>query len=202
MGAPTRWETDTDDNHSDWYIERFRTMAAEGVDLEGEARLINAMVAPGSRLLDAGCGPGRTSGALHRWGHTVVGVDADPKLIEAAQIDQPGPTFVVADLADLDLTSAGHGEPFAAAVLAGNVIAFIAPDTEADVLRHVANHVVDDGFIAVGFHISKLAIDLFEKAVADAGLAFEHRFATWDLKAWHPDADFVVAILRRPSALR
>ena len=85
MGAPTRWETDTDDNHSDWYIERFRTMAAEGVDLEGEARLINAMVAPGSRLLDAGCGPGRTSGALHRWGHTVVGVDADPKLIEAAQ---------------------------------------------------------------------------------------------------------------------
>lgn len=201
MGAPTRWETDTDDNHSNWYIERFRTMAAEGTDLEGEARLINAMVAPGSRILDAGCGPGRTSGALHRWGHTVVGVDADPALIAAAETDQPGPSFVVADLADLDLSSTEHSEPFAAAVLAGNVVAFVAPNTEADVLRHVAAHVVDDGFVAVGFHISKVPLEIFEQAVADAELAFEHRFATWDLKAWHADADFVVAILRRPSAL-
>ena len=131
----------------------------------------------------------------------MVGVDADPALIAAAKTDQPGPTFAVADLADLDLKAAGHDEPFAAAVLAGNVIAFVAPDTEAAVLRHVADHVVDDGFVAVGFHISKLALASFEKAVADAGLAIEQKFATWDLRAWHPEADFVVAILRRPSAL-
>lgn len=202
MGAPTRWETDTDDNHSNWYIERFRTMAADGADLDGEARLIDAMVTPGSRILDAGCGPGRTAGALHRRGHTVVGADADPALIAAAVADQPGPTFVVADLADLDLAASGNGEPFDAAVLAGNVVAFVAPGTEADVLRNVAAHVVDDGFVAVGFHVSKLELDTFEQAVIDADLAVEHRFATWDLKAWHDDADFVVAILRRPSALR
>ena len=201
MGAPTRWETDTDDNHSTWYIERFRKMAADGADLEGEARLIDAMVPTGSRILDAGCGPGRVAAALHRRGHVVVGVDADPALIAAAEVDHPGPTYAVADLADFDLKAAGE-ERFAAAVLAGNVVAFVAPDTEADVLRHVAAHVVDDGFVAVGFHISKLPLEAFEQAVADAGLAVEHRFATWDLKAWHPDADFVVAILRRPSALR
>ena len=132
----------------------------------------------------------------------MVGVDADPALIAAAEVDHQGPTYLVADLADLDLAASGHDEPFAAAVMAGNVIAFIAPDTEAAVLRHVADHVVDDGFVAVGFHISKMALDVFEKAVADAGLAVEHRFATWDLRAWHPEADFVVAILRRPSALR
>lgn len=202
MGAPTRWETDTDDNHSNWYIERFRAMAADGADLEGEARLIDAMVAPGSRLLDAGCGPGRLAGALHHRGHTVVGVDADPALITAAEVDHPGPDYLVADLADLDLKSLGQGEPFDAAVLAGNVIAFIAPDTEADVLRHVADHVVDGGFVAVGFHVAKVPLETVEKAVGEAALAIEHRFATWDLRAWHSEADFAVLILRRPDALR
>ena len=59
MGVPTRWVTDTDEGHSQWYIDRFRKMAAEGVDLGGEARLLDAMVSPGSRILDAGCGLGR-----------------------------------------------------------------------------------------------------------------------------------------------
>ena len=109
MGAPTRWETDTDDGHSQWYIDRFRTMAAEGADLFGEARLIDAMLPRAARVLDAGCGPGRLTGYLHARGHDAVGVDADPALIEAAQVDHPGPTYVVADLADLDL--AAHGQP-------------------------------------------------------------------------------------------
>ena len=60
MGTSTpRWFSDTKDGHSEWYVERFRKMAADGDDLAGEARLIDAIVAPGSRILDAGCGPGR-----------------------------------------------------------------------------------------------------------------------------------------------
>jgi len=198
MARPTRWETDTDEDHSTWYVERFRNLAAEGADLEGEARLIDAMVPRRSRLLDAGCGPGRTAAALVRRGHEVVGVDADPVLIEAAEADHPGPRYLVADLAELDLAALGEPEPFAAAVLAGNVLAFVAPDTEADVLRRTMAHVADDGFVVAGFHVAKLPLDRFEAAVAAAGLAEEHRFATWDLRAWHDDADFVVAVLRRP----
>lgn len=187
---------ETDENHSQWYIERFRKMAAEGADLAGEARLVDAMVARGARILDAGCGPGRVGAELHSRGHTVVGVDVDPELIAAAHTDHPGPTWLVGDLAELDLAAAGESEPFDAAVLAGNVMAFIAPDTEADVLRHVGEHVRADGFVIVGFHVERLALDAFDRAVEAAGLRVEHRFATWDLRAWHPTADFAVTVLR------
>lgn len=200
MAAPTRWVTDTSAGHSHWYVERFRTMAAEGADLTGEARMIDAMLPPGSRVLDAGCGPGRLGAELHRRGHTVVGVDADPVLIEAAEADHPGPRWLVADLAELDLAAMGEPEQFAGAVLAGNVIVFVAPGTETEVLRRVASHVRLDGFVVVGFHVQRhLALDQFDRHVADAGLRLEHRFATWDLRAWHDDADFAVNVLRHAA---
>jgi len=200
MAKPTRWVTETGPGHSEWYIERFRTMAAEGADLAGEARLVDAMVPRRARILDAGCGPGRIGGYLHDVGHTVVGVDVDPKLIAAAAADHPGPRWLVADLAELDLVALGETEPFDAAVLAGNVMVFIAPGTEADVLRRVAAHVRPDGFIVVGFHVDRgLSLDELDAAVAEAGLRVEHRFATWDLKAWHDGADFAVTVLRHPG---
>ena len=197
MARPTRWLTETDDGHSQWYIERFRRMAADGADLVGEARTVDAMLPRRSRVLDAGCGPGRIGAELHARGHVVVGVDADAELIAAAEEDHPGPRWVVADLADLDLAALGEPEPFDGAVLAGNVIAFVAPGTEAEVLRRVAHHVADGGFVIVGFHVARLSTAAFDRAVLDAGLVAEHRFATWDLRAWHDDADFAVTVLRR-----
>lgn len=198
MAKPTRWVTDTKPGHSEWYVERFRRMAAEGQDLGGEARLIDAMLPPGSRVLDAGCGPGRVGAVLHERGHAVVGVDADPVLIAAAEEDHPGPRWLVADLAELDLAAMGEPEPFAGAVLAGNVMVFLAAGTEAEVLRRVSSHVVDHGFVTCGFHTNReLTLDAFDRAVADAGLRLEHRFATWDLRAWHDEADFAVSVLRR-----
>lgn len=196
MTRPTRWMTETGEGHSQWYIERFRTMAAEGADLAGEARLVDAMVPRGARVLDAGCGPGRVGAELHARGHVVVGVDVDPELIEAAQQDHPGPRWLVGDLAELDLAAEGESEPFDAAVLAGNVMAFVAPDTEYDVLRSVANHVRPDGFVIVGFHVDRLDLDAFDRDAVRAGLHLEHRFATWDVRAWHDGADFAVSVFR------
>ena len=194
-----RWFTDTDEGHSQWYIERFRTMAAEGVDLGSEARLIDAMVPPASRILDAGCGPGRTGAVLHARGHRVVGVDADPELIDAAREDHPGPTWIVADLSTLDLASHGEPEPFDAAVVAGNVLAFVAPETETEVLRRIRAHLNPDGFAVVGFHTDRYDVDAFDRHLVDAGFTLEHRFATWDLRPWRPDADFAVSVLRAPA---
>ena len=86
MTEPKSWMAIVAENpdHSTWYIERFRSMAAAGDDLHGEARMIDAMVERGARILDAGCGPGRVGGYLAGVGHEVVGVDIDPVLIAAA----------------------------------------------------------------------------------------------------------------------
>ncbi|MBK9738798.1 MAG: class I SAM-dependent methyltransferase [Actinobacteria bacterium] len=198
MAVAPRWFTETDDGHSQWYIERFRTMAAEGADLAGEARLIDAMAPPQSRILDAGCGPGRVGAVLHARGHEVVGVDADPELIAAAIEDHPGPTWLVADLSELDLGSLGQPEPFDAAVVAGNVLAFVAEGTEQRVLERIRAHLKPDGFAVVGFHTDRYDMAAFDRHVQGAGFSLEHRFATWDLRPWHDDADFAVSVLRTP----
>ncbi|WP_433393263.1 class I SAM-dependent methyltransferase [Micromonospora sp. KLBMP9576] len=200
MANPTRWQTETGPEHSQWYIDRFRRLAAEGADLAGEARLMDALVAPGSRILDAGCGTGRVGAALAARGHRVVGVDADPALVAAAAADHPGPRWLVADLAELDLAAAGEAEPFDAAVVAGNVLAFVAPDTEREVLRRVAAHLRPDGVLAVGFGTNRgYPLTGFDADAVAAGLRLEHRFATWDLRPWRDDADFAVTVLRRPA---
>jgi SAM-dependent methyltransferase len=200
MSALTRWVTDHSPEHSQWYIDRFRLMAADGTDLAGEARMLDAMVARGSRILDAGCGPGRVGAELAARGHTVVGVDVDPKLIAAAQADHPVPRWIVDDLAEFDLPAVGVPELFDAAVIAGNVMAFVAPGTEPQVLARVAAHMRADGVVVVGFGTDRgYALNDFDAHAQAAGLAREHRFATWDLRPWHDDATFVVTVLRKPA---
>lgn len=197
MATTTRWVTQHDSNHSQWYIERFRAMAAEGADLAGEARLVDAMLPRRARVLDAGCGPGRVGAELAIRGHTVVGADADAALIEAAVADHPGPRWLVADLSELDLASMGEPDPFDAAVMAGNVLPFVAPGTETLVLSRVAAHLRPDGFVIVGFGVERgYELRDFDQHVQTAGLSLEHRFATWDLRPWASDSSFAVSVLR------
>ena len=201
MSTPTRWVTEHGPEHSQWYIDRFRTMAAEGADLAGEARMLDAMLARGSRVLDAGCGPGRVGAELAARGHTVVGVDADSALIEAAHVDYPGPRWLTADLSTLDLAALGEPDLFDAAVVAGNVMAFVASGTEPAVLERLAAHLRHDGFVVVGFGVDRgYALADFDTHVGAAGLELEHRFATWDLRPWQPDSGFAVSVLRKPNA--
>ncbi|MBE7324719.1 class I SAM-dependent methyltransferase [Nocardioides sp. Y6] len=195
-----RWFTDTDDNHSQWYVDRFRTLAAEGADLEGEARFVDAMAERGARILDAGCGPGRLAGALARRGHTVVGLDADPVLVEAARADHPGPQFDVVDLSQLTVADVG-GSPVDLAVSAGNVMVFLAPGTERTVLANLCAVVRPGGRLVLGFRrddhypFERYDADLAE--LAEAGVArVEHRFSTWHLDPFEDDSDFAVTVLR------
>jgi SAM-dependent methyltransferase len=198
MRQPTRWEQIGQQNpdRSTWYVERFRTMAAEGADLAGEARMIDAMVPRGSRVLDAGSGPGRVGGELLRRGHTVVGIDVDPLLVEAARADHPDGDWHVGDLAELDLPAAGVPEPFDIAVMAGNVLTFVAEGTEVEVLRRIRRHLVPGGRLVVGFGAGRgYAFAQLDLDAREAGFRVEHRFSTWDLRPFEAGSEFLVAVL-------
>ena len=187
-----------DPGHSAAYVQRFRSLAAQGTDLAGEARLVDAMLPRGARVLDAGCGPGRVGAFLADAGHTVVGVDVDPVLIAAAEVDHPGPRWIVGDLAELDLAALGMPEPFDAVVCAGNVMAFLAPSTRREVLRRLRAHLTPAGRAVIGFGAGRgYPFEEFLDDARGAGLSPDVLLSTWDLRPYAPGADFLVAVLSR-----
>ena len=200
MRKETLWETKKRQNpdHSAWYIQRFEQMRDEGADLAGEARLVDAMLPRGARILDAGCGPGRVGGELARRGHDVVGVDVDPELIAAAQKDFPDLPWFTMDLAELDLPAEGIAEPFDLIVSAGNVMTFLAPGTAPAVLERMREHLAPSGRIVVGFGAGRgYGFGTFFEDASMAGLVVQQRFSTWDLRPFDVESDFLVAVLGR-----
>ncbi len=193
--------TEADPEHSARYAERFRTMEAEGRDLHGEARFIDAMVGRGAHVLDAGCGPGRVGGELAARGHRVVGVDIDPVLIAVAEADHPDPLWICGDLTELDLTGHGVAEPFDAIVCAGNVMTFVAPEARVEILRRFGLHLAPDGRAVVGFGAGRgYEFDEFLDDATSAGLAPDLLLSTWDLRPFPGPSDFLVAVLVRVDA--
>jgi len=200
MAEQSAWTqiTQADPGHSAAYVARFRALAAQGADLAGEARLVDALLPRGARVLDAGCGPGRVGAFLAAAGHTVVGVDVDPVLIAAAEADHPGPRWIVGDLAGLDLPALGVPEPFDGIVCAGNVMAFLAPGTRREVLRRLCAHLTSDGRAAIGFGAGRgYPFAEFLDDARSAGFEPDVLLSTWDLRPYAEDADFLVAVLRR-----
>ncbi|TFV67904.1 UNVERIFIED_ORG: class I SAM-dependent methyltransferase [Bacillus sp. AZ43] len=199
MTEPSAWTrmTTEDPGHSAAYVQRFRDLAAAGHDLVGEARLVDAMLPRGSRVLDAGSGTGRVGGHLAAVGHDVVGVDGDPVLVAEARTEHPGARWLVGDLAELDLPAAGIAEPFDAIVCAGNVVTFLAESTRVEVLRRLRAHLRPEGRAAIGFGAGRgYAFDQFLADAREAGWADDLLLSTWDLRPFTPDADFLVALLR------
>ncbi len=206
MPEKSRWEVMVTENpdHSHWFVERFRAKVAAGEDVAGEARLVDTLAPRAGRILDAGCGSGRLAPHLLAAGHTVIGVDVDPVLIDAARTDHPGGTWIVGDLAELDLPAAGIEAGFDVIVAAGNVLPFLGPSTRVEVLTRLRDHLAPTGRIAAGFGAGRGY--LFEDFRADAdaaGLAVDSSHESWDLRPFTAESGFLVVVLsRRPPTGR
>lgn len=197
----TLWEAQCKENpgHSRSYIERFESLRAEGADLDGEARLIDAMLPRGSKILDAGCGPGRVGGELGRRGHQVVGVDADPVLLAAAKAAFPEQDWRVGDLSESTLSA--EEATFDLVVCAGNVMAFLAPGTAPAVLQGFHSLLVDGGRAVIGCGTDRgYDPEVFQSDALAAGFTVDGLFSSWDLRPYPGDTNFVVAVLGRAAS--
>jgi SAM-dependent methyltransferase len=177
----------------DAYQARFDELAAAGTDVHGEVDFVLGLDPAPSSVLDAGCGTGRVAIELHRRGVDVVGTDIDAGMLATARRLAPDLVWVEADLSSLDLD-----RQFDAVVLAGNVMIFVRPGTQAAVLRRCSAHLVPGGALVAGFSLRPGGYDLaqLDSQARAAGLTLSERWATWDRGPWGDGGDYAVSVFR------
>jgi SAM-dependent methyltransferase len=209
--AETRWEQARAHERAEGqggYGAHFARLIADGVDIEGEARLADVLAPRGADILDAGSGMGRVGAALVARGHRVVGVDFDPEILDQSRLTFPELPLVDSRLDELTpvrLSQAGHPTAYDLVVCVGNVMILLARDTERTVLRNLAALLGPTGLLLVGFALSgapsgfsrTYALAEFVADYEAEGLALVHRFATYDLQPFTDDSTYVVHVLRR-----
>jgi SAM-dependent methyltransferase len=186
------------------YQQRFDDLAAQGMDIHGEAALVASLLSPPARVLDAGCGTGRVAIQLTALGYHCVGVDADPAMIEVAEQRDPSTTWVRQDLSRLQLRS----QAFELAVLAGNVIPLLAPGTLLAAVERLAAHLQPGGLLVAGFGLDEAHLPQgcpvtpladYDRACEVAGLVLTRRFSSWGRETWRPESGYAVSVHRLDS---
>jgi len=184
------------ESYAETYARRFRELAESGKDIDGEARAAAALVSPPARVLDAGCGTGRSTVCLTQWGYDVVGVDIDDSMLAVARADAPDLDWREADLATLDL-----GERFDLVLLAGNIIPLLEPGSLHAVAERLAAHT--DGVLIAGFglDVGHLPADCpvtplidYDAAMSQAGFTIRERWSTWDGQPFSDGSGYVVTV--------
>jgi SAM-dependent methyltransferase len=192
----TRWQLSDAARGAD-YDERWRSMAAGGENIHGEADLVEYLLSPsrGRRVLDAGCGTGRVAIELDRRGYLVTGVDADPDMLAEARSKAPALTWLLGDLAERHPVT--EGESVDLVLLAGNVMIFVEPGSEQRVLANLAGKLVPGGLLVAGFSVQPdgLTDERYDEIAAAAGLQPLARWASWDRRPF-AGGDYAVIVHR------
>ncbi len=204
--SQNRWLAETGGTHGPEYAQRFRDLAQDGVDVHGEARTIDRLLREvtgggAGRVLDAGCGTGRVALELARRGHEVTGVDVDPSMLAEAR-SQAGDEGLAVHLVQGDL--AGLGDLLAARVAfdvvaaPGNVVVYLTPGTEADVVAAIGGALRPGGLLVAGFAADRhVGVDDYDGWCRAAGLTTVHLWSTWDGAPLAAGGDYVVGVHRR-----
>lgn len=200
-----RW-LDSERPSPEEYDRRFAEGERAGRDMHGEATFVESL-RPKS-VLDAGCGTGRVAIELARRGITAVGTDLDAGMLAGARAKAPKLEWHLDDLATMDLTtSAGAGTRpgatrqgrrlFDVVVMAGNVMIFLEPGSEAAVVANLARHLTPGGALVAGFQLDgRLPVADYDGFCVAAGLELVERWATWDRQPWREGGEYVVSVHR------
>jgi len=111
--------------------------------LAAEVELVRAVAAPGSAILDLGCGTGRIADPLARAGHRVVAVDESAQMLDRIRCAQP----VQARIEGLDL-----GREFDLVLLASFLANSPDAGTRHELFRACRRHVRPDGVVLLQWH--------------------------------------------------
>jgi SAM-dependent methyltransferase len=184
-----------DSSTGERYAARLAALASDGRDMHGEARFCAALLEPGARVLDAGCGTGRVAARLAELGFDCVGVDLDQSMLAVAR-RTPGVEWVQGDLATW--TSAGD---FDLVVAAGNVIPLVADPVA--VLTRLATHVRPGGLVVTGFGLTEqhlppggrqLSLADYDAWCVAVDLQLQARYGSWDATPF--DGGYALSMLR------
>ncbi|MGZ8803052.1 MAG: class I SAM-dependent methyltransferase [Mycobacterium sp.] len=197
----TRWQQSDAPRGQD-YDARWQQLSASGASVHGEADLIESLLreSGGTRVLDAGCGTGRVAIELAARGFSVVGLDLDPTMLDAARAKAPELSRIEADLVD---AGAQLDETFDLVALPGNVMIFVERGTEGRVVDQLAALLKPGGLLVAGFQLraGRLTLDRYDALTAEAGLEPVDRWSTWDRRPF-TGGDYAVSVHRAKGTAR
>lgn len=185
------------------YAARFAELARTGADMHGEANFCAAMLPPGARVLDAGCGTGRVAVRLDELGFSCVGVDVDESMLAVARQAAPQVPWHRADLAILTPADLAGAAGFDLVVMAGNVVPLLAEGTVARSVAALAALLRPGGLLVAGFGLDPAhlpprcpvtPIEEYDEAARSAGLSLQARYSTWDGAPFDPAEGYAVSV--------
>ena len=119
-------------------------------------------------------------------------------MLDTARAKAPALTWVQADLA---APGDDVGTGFDLILLAGNVMIFVDPGSEAVVLAELTARLRPGGLLVAGFSVrpDRLPLDTYDRLCGQAGLEPVDRWSTWSRDPYE-GGDYAVSVHRRAGS--